>query len=218
MLLASVDQAVFRRFILQFALTAPSQGVLTHLSVAQLAALECADEVDPVARQIGAVNTLVRQQDGALKGYNTDWSAAITAIEQGLQSKPPAQHSQHDANTESASTQLVDSASGLGAEEATTSGQVWSSAGQGEGQGGSVLTGKTVVVIGAGGAGRALAFGAAHRGAKVIIANRYAILTSPYPSISICQVSLPGLQVLLLHNTLLKLFPKAACMHAPDST
>lgn len=138
----------------------------------QLAALECADEVDSVAQQIGAVNTLVRQQDGTLKGYNTDWSAAITAIEQGLQSEPQASHSQHDANTESASTQRTDSASGLGAEEATTSGQVWSSGRQGEGQGGSVLKGKTVVVIGAGGAGRALAFGAAHKGAKVIIANR----------------------------------------------
>lgn len=38
----------------------------------------------------------------------------------------------------------------------------------------SPLEGKTVVVIGAGGAGRALAFGAASRGAKVIIANRTA--------------------------------------------
>lgn len=138
----------------------------------QLAALECADQVDSVAQQIGAVNTLVRQQDGTLKGYNTDWSAAINAIEQGLQSRPQAPHSQHAANTESASTQHTDSASGLGAEEATTSGQVWSNGRQDEGQGESVLTGKTVVVIGAGGAGRALAFGAAHRGAKVIIANR----------------------------------------------
>lgn len=141
----------------------------------QLAALECADEVDPIAQQIGAVNTLVRQQDGTLKGYNTDWSAAITAIEQGLQSgaEEPAEatYSQHDAHAESASSR-ADSASGLGAEEATTSGQVWSSDGQGERQAGSVLKGRTVVVVGAGGAGRALAFGAAHKGAKVIIANR----------------------------------------------
>lgn len=34
--------------------------------------------------QIGAVNTLVRQEDCSLKGYNTDWSAAIAAIERGL--------------------------------------------------------------------------------------------------------------------------------------
>lgn len=38
----------------------------------------------------------------------------------------------------------------------------------------SPLAGKTVVVLGAGGAGRALAFGAASRGASVIIANRTA--------------------------------------------
>ena len=36
----------------------------------------------------------------------------------------------------------------------------------------SPLKGKTVVIIGAGGAGRALVFGAAHAGAHVIIANR----------------------------------------------
>ena len=38
----------------------------------------------PCLPQIGAVNTLVRQEGGGLKGYNTDWSAAIAAIEQGL--------------------------------------------------------------------------------------------------------------------------------------
>ena len=40
--------------------------------------------MDPVARQIGAVNTLIRQPDGSFKGYNTDWSAAIGAIERQL--------------------------------------------------------------------------------------------------------------------------------------
>ena len=40
--------------------------------------------------------------------------------------------------------------------------------------GASPLSGKTVVVLGAGGAGRALAFGAASRGASVVIANRTA--------------------------------------------
>ena len=35
-------------------------------------------------QQIGAVNTLVRQDGGSLNGYNTDWSAAIAAIERGL--------------------------------------------------------------------------------------------------------------------------------------
>ena len=38
----------------------------------------------------------------------------------------------------------------------------------------SPLKGLTVVVLGAGGAGRALAFGAAERGARVIVCNRQA--------------------------------------------
>ncbi|GAB4816977.1 hypothetical protein N2152v2_004023 [Parachlorella kessleri] len=93
------------------------------------AALRGASEVDPTAEQIGAVNTLVRQPRGGLKGYNTDWSAAIEAIEKGL----------------GGATQ----------------------------PGSSPLKGKRVVVLGAGGAGRALAFGAATRGAGVVvIANR----------------------------------------------
>lgn len=36
----------------------------------------------------------------------------------------------------------------------------------------SPLAGKTFVVIGAGGAGKALAYGAKEKGAKVVIANR----------------------------------------------
>lgn len=103
------------------------------------AALRLAAEVDPVARQIGAVNTLVRQPDGSFKGYNTDWLAAIQAIERGL----------------------------LG-----ITGGVTAAAAPSSSAGESPLKGKTVVVIGAGGAGRALAFGAADRGAKVVIANR----------------------------------------------
>lgn len=89
------------------------------------AAFRGASSVDPVAAQIGAVNTLVRQSDGGLKGYNTDCSAAISAIERGL-----------------------------------------------KGEDASPLKDKLVVVIGAGGAGRALAFGAASKGASVTVANR----------------------------------------------
>lgn len=86
----------------------------------QEAALKLAKTVDPVAKQIGAVNTLIRQPDGSFKGYNTDSSAAVGAIER----------------------QLV--ASGKGD-----------------------LKGKTFLVLGAGGAGKALAVGAQFRGAKV---------------------------------------------------
>ena len=93
-------------------------------------ALSVCDEIDPVAAEIGAVNTIVRRPiDGRLVGYNTDWSAAIGAIQRALTA--------------------------------------------GKGKESSALEGKTVVIIGAGGAGRALAFGASRRaGARVIVANR----------------------------------------------
>jgi 3-dehydroquinate dehydratase/shikimate dehydrogenase len=92
-------------------------------------ALRCCAEVDEVAAKIGAVNTLVRRSDGTLKGYNTDYSAAIAAIERAMADR-----------------------TGAPAETA--------------------LEGKTVVVVGAGGAGRGLAFGAAFKGASVVVANR----------------------------------------------
>ncbi|KAG6478555.1 hypothetical protein ZIOFF_061998 [Zingiber officinale] len=96
------------------------------------AALRCCDEVDPIAKAIGAVNTIVkRASDGKLIGYNTDYVGAISAIEDGLR--------------------------GLRG---------------GKDEIGSPLAGKIFVVIGAGGAGKALAYGAKAKGAKVVIANR----------------------------------------------
>lgn len=35
-------------------------------------------------QKIGAINNIVRRQDGTLKGYNTDYIGAIEAIEDGL--------------------------------------------------------------------------------------------------------------------------------------
>lgn len=98
------------------------------------AALEAAETADEVAQSIAAANTLVRQDDGGFKAYNTDWLAAISSIEQAM-----IEHGMHV-----------------------------------EGSDESPLKGKTVVVIGAGGAGRALAFGASTKGADVVIANRTA--------------------------------------------
>lgn len=80
------------------------------------------DGVQPLAAKIGAVNTIVRR-DGALHGSNTDWSAAVAAIESGLPQ-------------------------------------------------GAELSGKRVLLLGAGGASRAIAFGLAERGCRVTIANR----------------------------------------------
>ncbi|GLU08316.1 hypothetical protein SLE2022_252340 [Rubroshorea leprosula] len=96
------------------------------------AAVKCCDEVDPVAKAIGAVNCIVRRQtDGKLCGYNTDYVGAISAIEDGLR-----------GTSKTSSTA------------------------------GSPLAGKLFVVIGAGGAGKALAYGAKEKGARVVIANR----------------------------------------------
>ncbi|KAJ7980194.1 Bifunctional 3-dehydroquinate dehydratase/shikimate dehydrogenase, chloroplastic [Quillaja saponaria] len=95
-------------------------------------ALKCCDEVDPVAKLIGAVNCIIRRSaDGKLIGYNTDYYGAISAIEDGLRGK-------HNSGSIT----------------------------------GSPLAGRLFVVIGAGGAGKALAFGAREKGARVVIANR----------------------------------------------
>jgi shikimate dehydrogenase len=85
------------------------------------------DAVDPVAAQIGAVNTLLLRQDSAgkvrIQGYNTDW---------------------------------------LGANAALTAAKV-------------SLQGSRVLVAGAGGAAKAVAFGLKQAGANVLITNRSAV-------------------------------------------
>ncbi|XP_076948340.1 bifunctional 3-dehydroquinate dehydratase/shikimate dehydrogenase, chloroplastic-like [Bidens hawaiensis] len=95
------------------------------------AVMEFCDEVHPLAKAIGAVNTIVKRlSDGKLIGYNTDCEASITAIEDALKARG-----------------LVN----------------------GEASFPSPLTGKQFVLVGAGGAGRALSFGAKSRGARVIV-------------------------------------------------
>ncbi|KAK7851477.1 bifunctional 3-dehydroquinate dehydratase/shikimate dehydrogenase [Quercus suber] len=95
------------------------------------AVVEFCDEVHPLAKAIGAVNTIVRRpSDGKWVGYNTDLEASITAIEDALK---------HRGCT------------------------------NGETSFDSPLAGKQFVLAGAGGAGRALAFGAKSRGARVVI-------------------------------------------------
>ncbi|KAH7654243.1 3-dehydroquinate dehydratase type I protein [Dioscorea alata] len=97
----------------------------------KVTAITCCDEVDPIAKCIGAVNTIVRRSsDGKLVGYNTDYVGAISAIEDGIR--------------------------GLIGNHAIE----------------LPLAGRLFVVMGAGGAGKALAYGAKEKGARVIIANR----------------------------------------------
>eukprot|EP00879_Flechtneria_rotunda_P021947 GHRR01023144.1.p1 GENE.GHRR01023144.1~~GHRR01023144.1.p1 ORF type:complete len:350 (+),score=111.60 GHRR01023144.1:1201-2250(+) len=108
------------------------------------AAFKAVASCDPVAAQIGACNTLVRQADGTFKGYNTDWLAAISAVERVIAAGcSNAAAVTNTSERSSSSDNLV-----------------------------SPLQGKTFLVVGAGGAGRALAFGAASKGAEVLIANR----------------------------------------------
>ncbi len=46
------------------------------------------DDIDPLAKGIGAVNTLVRTKDGGFKGYNTDMTGLYRAIvEEGVELK-----------------------------------------------------------------------------------------------------------------------------------
>lgn len=106
------------------------------------AAFKAVASCDPVAEQIGACNTLIKQEDRTYRGYNTDWLAAISAVERVI---------------------------AAGSSDAAA---VTSTSGQTEQGGESPLKGKSFLVVGAGGAGRALAFGAASKGAKVLIANR----------------------------------------------
>ncbi|XP_058077169.1 bifunctional 3-dehydroquinate dehydratase/shikimate dehydrogenase, chloroplastic isoform X2 [Magnolia sinica] len=96
-------------------------------------AVKCCDEVDPIAKAIGAVNTIIRRpSDGKLIGYNTDYIGAISAIEDGIRGS-------NNSGPHAVS---------------------------------SPLAGRLFVVIGAGGAGKALAYGAKEKGARVVIANR----------------------------------------------
>jgi shikimate dehydrogenase len=84
----------------------------------KLAVMRLLDDVAPVARRIGAVNTVVND-DGRLTGHNTDWIGAVRALEEV---RP--------------------------------------------------LVGARVLLLGAGGAARALAYGVRERGAKLVVANR----------------------------------------------
>lgn len=74
---------------------------------------------DPLTRQIGACNTVVRSQDGKLYGFNTDAAGIVAALEQRMN-----------------------------------------------------LAGKRILVVGAGGAGRAAVYGLKARNAEIFISNR----------------------------------------------
>jgi shikimate dehydrogenase len=107
------------------------------------------DDTDPLAAQIGAVNTIVNDK-GRLVGYNTDALGALTAIE--------------------AQTQV---------------------------------SGKRCLIIGAGGAARAIGFVLKREGAEVLIANRTAdrgeglarLLECPFVPLSESKAAEPDILV-----------------------
>ncbi len=76
------------------------------------------DTLDPVAKKIGAVNTIVRDGD-MLSGFNTDWLGATSALEEKI-----------------------------------------------------TLSGRKVVILGAGGSARAIGFGMQEKGADFLLASR----------------------------------------------
>ena len=56
------------------------RGVNVTIPYKRLAASMC-DRLDPVAARIGGVNTVVRERDGSLSGYNTDYFGFRAAME-----------------------------------------------------------------------------------------------------------------------------------------
>lgn len=101
------------------------------------AVIHCLDVIDPIAKKIGAVNTVVNR-NGYLIGYNTDSEAAIEALKSVYQAHPSIVRN-------GAITTVVND---------------------------DYLKGKKVILLGAGGAARAIAFGLKEQGAQITIVNR----------------------------------------------
>ncbi|MGD1000462.1 MAG: shikimate dehydrogenase [Candidatus Brocadiia bacterium] len=95
------------------------------------AILPAMDEVDELARKIGALNSVVNR-NGRLLGTNTDVTAAVSALEEAFSDEPARRKPGNRSS----------------------------------------LSGKRILLIGAGGAARAVAFGLVELGAKVMVANR----------------------------------------------
>jgi len=116
------------RHLDQFIKDCPEMGI-RGLSVTiphKEAVVRHCTRVDGAVKGIGAVNTMTFGDDGSIVGYNTDYRAAMSSMDEKL-------------GTAARSTPLV---------------------------------GHTALVLGSGGAGRALAFGLKRRGADVVIASR----------------------------------------------
>ncbi|MBI2670161.1 MAG: hypothetical protein HYX20_03385 [Candidatus Yanofskybacteria bacterium] len=82
------------------------------------------DEVEPLAKEIGAVNFVLKNPDGKFRGFNTDGMGYAQGLEEVFKKK------------------------------------------------GGQLFGKKAVILGAGGAGNAVAFALAEKGMRIVILNR----------------------------------------------
>jgi len=106
-------------------------------------------------QSIGAINTIIRRPDGKLVGYNTDYIGAISAIEDGIGGCNNYLLSFHSCMPWK-KYQTLYVFTGPGSKDAVI----------------SPLAGRLIVVVGAGGAGKAIAYGAKEKGARVVVANR----------------------------------------------
>ena len=115
-------------------------------------------------QSIGAVNCIVRRPtDGKLIGYNTDYVGAVTAIEDGLRG------SCHVWQISNFAINLVGSCY---SEDVVYFNYFLAGKHNGSSTTISPLASKLFVAIGADVAGKALAYGAKAKGARVVIANR----------------------------------------------
>ncbi|MCJ7664448.1 MAG: shikimate dehydrogenase [Desulfobacterales bacterium] len=64
----------------------PLQGVSVTIPY-KTAVIAYLDEVDASSHKIGAVNTILHDDKGRLKGYNTDWIGIVRALEESLEIK-----------------------------------------------------------------------------------------------------------------------------------
>lgn len=116
-----------------FSVTLPhKEAILRHL-----------DDCDPLAAEIGAVNTVVVRGGGKLYGYNTDYVGVLRALERsGMQSH----------------------------EDPTRKTGAWGT--PRFGSRGLAIAGSRVLILGAGGSARAVAFALARGGANVCVCAR----------------------------------------------
>lgn len=127
------------------------------------AALACAAKADPLVRRIGAANTLVSREDGSWAAYNTDCEAAIASLLAAI--------SGGGASFAVAPGVYGETAAGTGGAE-NASRVVERTGAESSGGKASPLAGRKVLLLGAGGAARALAAGLIDAGAELYICNR----------------------------------------------